>query len=100
MPQTYSQLHFHIVFSTKHRTPSIDVAWRERLWQYLGGIVNGEGGIPLQVGGVADHVHLLVTLLPRLTVSTFVQKVKAGSSGWVHERFPIAEFWWQAGYGA
>jgi REP element-mobilizing transposase RayT len=100
MPQTYSQLHFHIIFSTKNRTPSIDAAWRERLWQYMGGIVNGEDGIPLQIGGTADHVHLLVTLFPRHTLSTFLQKLKANSSGWVHEHFPKTEFWWQVGYGA
>jgi len=100
MAGTYSQLHYHVIFSTKDRAPAIDPFWRERLWQYLGGIVRGEGGIPLRIGGVADHVHLLMTLLPKHDVSTIVQKLKAESSGWVHRVFPQAGMWWQSGYGA
>jgi REP element-mobilizing transposase RayT len=100
MAGTFSQLHYHIIFSTKNRTPTIEPAWRERLWKYLGGIVEGEGGIPLRIGGVADHVHLLITLLPKHDVSSIVQKLKANSSGWVHKHFPGAGMWWQEGFGA
>jgi len=100
MAGTYSQLHFHIIFSTKDRTPTIEHSWQERLWQYIGGIIRGEGGIPLKIGGVADHVHLLITLKPKHDLSTLMQKLKAKSSGWVHEHFPKAGMWWQDGFGA
>jgi REP element-mobilizing transposase RayT len=97
MAGTFAQLQFHIIFSTKDRTPSIHPAWRPRFWEYLGGIVVGEGGTPLQIGGMADHVQLLVTLRPRHHLPDFIQKLKAGSSGWVHREFPEAGMWWQNG---
>ena len=101
MPQSYTCLHYHLVFSTKHREPTITPDIRTRLWDYLGGIVRGEGGIPLQVGGTADHVHLLITLRQTPALADFMRDLKAGASGWVHDTFPAAHsFAWQAGYGA
>ncbi len=100
MAGTFAQLHFHIIFSTKDRTQTIDATWRQRLWQYLGGIVSGEGGTPIQIGGTADHVHLLVTLRPKHHLPDIVQKLKSNSSGWVHHTFPNSGMWWQNGYGA
>jgi putative transposase len=100
MPQSYTCLHYHIVFSTKDRTPTITPEIRPRLWEYLAGIVRAQKGIPIQIGGTHDHIHLLVTLRQDLALSVFLRELKAGSSGWVHDTFPTAEFWWQAGYGA
>ena len=100
MAGTFTNLLYHIIFSTKDRLPSIQPEWRDRLWEYMGGIIRGEGGIALRIGGVADHVHLLVTLKPKHDVSTILQKLKSKSSGWVHELFPDSGMWWQEGYGA
>ena len=60
MPQTFTQLHYHIIFSTKHRAPLIHTSIQDRLWGYLGGILSGEGGHPIEIGGIEDHLHLLV----------------------------------------
>jgi REP element-mobilizing transposase RayT len=101
MPQSYTCLHYHLVFSTKNRGPSITPEIRQRLWEYLGGIVRNAGGIPIQIGGIEDHVHLLVTLRQQPALADFMRELKAGSSGWVHDTFPdTPEFWWQTGYGA
>ncbi|VTU02132.1 transposase is200-family protein : Transposase IS200-family protein OS=Rhodopirellula maiorica SM1 GN=RMSM_03164 PE=4 SV=1: Y1_Tnp [Gemmataceae bacterium] len=101
MPQTYTCLHYHLVFSTKHRLPTITPEIQPRLWDYLGGVVRGLGGTPLRVGGVEDHVHLLVTLRQEPALKDVLRDLKAGSSGWVHDTFPDArDFWWQTGYGA
>ncbi len=101
MPQSYTCLHYHLVFSTKNRLPSIVPEIRERLWDYLGGIVRNGGGIPIQIGGTEDHVHLLVTLRQLPALSDFMRELKAGSSGWVHDTFSEAvDLWWQTGYGA
>ena len=59
-PSTHLSLHYHVVFSTKDRTPIIAAAWRERLHAYLGGVVRNVEGVPEASGGVADHVHLLL----------------------------------------
>ena len=101
MPQSFTCLHYHLVFSTKHRSPLITPELRPRLWEYLGGMVRGLHGIPIQIGGIEDHVHLLVTLRQETALAVFMRELKAGSSRWVHDTFPaIAGFWWQAGYGA
>ena len=100
MPQTYTQLHYHLVFSTKQRQPTIVPAIRQRLWDYLGGIVRGEGGIPILVGGMPDHVHVLATLRQNQSLAEFMKKLKGQSSNWLHETFPDQSVWWQAGYGA
>jgi REP element-mobilizing transposase RayT len=101
MPQSYTCLHYHLVFSTKGRAPDITTEIRQRLWEYLGGIVNGAGGIPIQIGGTEDHVHLLVTLRQQPALADFMRELKAGSSGWIHHTFPAPkDFRWQTGYGA
>ena len=100
MPQSYTCLHYHLVFSTKGRAPSITPDIRPRLWEYLGGMVRGDGGIPVEIGGTDDHVHLLVTLRQHVALADFMRQLKAGSSSWVHDTFPSAGVWWQNGYGA
>lgn len=69
------------------------------LYGYLGGIVRNQGGIPLEIGGIEDHVHLLVGLTASHRLDHCMRELKAGSSGWVRrERDP--KFSWQNGYGA
>ena len=100
MASTFLALHYHIVFSTKDRAPLIDIAWRDRLHEYLGGTVAGLGGFAQGVGGVADHVHLLVGLKATHCLADFMRELKKASSVWVHEDSGVREFVWQEGYGA
>jgi len=95
-----SSLH-HCVFATKGREPSLRPEVRERLWPYLGGIARENGMKALAIGGVADHVHLLVSLPATMSVSKAMQLLKGNSSKWIHESFPaMGRFSWQEGYGA
>jgi len=73
---TYASLHYHIVFSTKHRTKFIQRSWEERLHEYIGGVVKGLDGFPQGVGGVEDHLHLLVGLKQTHRISDFVRELK------------------------
>src|SRR4029434_4778804 len=74
---------------------------RPRLYAYFGGVLRGEGGILMAAGGVADHVHLLAAINKELSVSEMLRKLKAGSSGWMHESYPdLARYGWQKGYVA
>lgn len=101
MSQSYVCLHYHLVFSTKNRVPTIRPEVESRLWEYLAGTVRGLGGAPIQVGGVEDHVHMLVTLRQEPALAAVLRDLKAASSGWVHDTFPeLRDFWWQGGYGA
>ena len=64
-------------------------------------LVSGLAGLPQGVGGVTDHVHLLVGLNKELAIAETLRTVKAGSSRWVHDTFAEQRsFAWQAGYGA
>src|SRR5438105_9084387 len=101
MSHSYTQLIYHIVFSTKERRPWIDAAIGPRLHEYLGGGIRGEGGTAIIVNGVADHVHILAKLRQDKAISEVLRTIKANSSGWVHETFPNCRaFAWQSGYGA
>jgi REP element-mobilizing transposase RayT len=100
MPSTYTSLHCHLIFSTKDRQPWITKNWRERLHAYLGGIVNGLNGVPLAIGGIEDHVHLLVGLRSSHRVDYFLRDLKADSSLWVHREIREQMFAWQRGYAA
>jgi putative transposase len=91
----------HVVFATAERRSAIHEEMQERLHAYLGGIARENGIEPLAVGGVTDHVHLLLSLPRTISVAKTVQLLKSGSSKWMHERFPGSRnFAWQEGYGA
>ena len=100
MPNTYTNLLFHIVYSTKYRKPLIQPSWQDELYGYMGGIIRAEKGILLVVGGIKDHVHMLAKLPPTIAVSDMLRLIKGNSSKWVNERPDVSYFEWQAGYGA
>lgn len=91
----------HVVFSTKDRRPLITPELEKELWPYLGGIARQNKMKALKVGGVADHVHILLTLPATMSISKAVQLIKGNSSKWIHETFSEhSSFEWQEGYGA
>ena len=96
---SYTNLLYHIVYATKERAPLITSALRPKLLQYLGGTVRGLDGIPIEINGISDHVHLLVRLRPTISVSEFLSKLKSSSSAWA-KRQTLGRFAWQARYGA
>ncbi|MFL6234360.1 MAG: IS200/IS605 family transposase [Thermoanaerobaculia bacterium] len=101
MANTFTNVLYHIVFSTKDRIPAIHGEMRERLYEYIGGIVRGERGVLLEIGGVPDHVHLMVKLKSDMAVAEMVRLMKSNSSKWLNERDGArAHFEWQTGYGA
>jgi REP element-mobilizing transposase RayT len=101
MSHSYTSSLYHCVFSTKDRGKIIDADLQSRLWPYLGGIVRDNRMKALAVGGVEDHVHLLLSLPSTMTIAMAMQLVKGGSSKWVHDTFPNKrDFAWQEGYGA
>jgi REP element-mobilizing transposase RayT len=101
MANTYTSLHYHIVFSTKNRERWIMPDIEQRIWAYLGGIAKDNKMQPIQIGGIEDHVHMLFGAPATLAPSKIAQVIKGGSSAWIHETFPAMRgFAWQDGYGA
>jgi REP element-mobilizing transposase RayT len=100
MPSTYLCLHYHLVFSTKDRLPLISTEWRDPLHDYLGGTLRGLDAFSETIGGVADHVHLLVGLKATHCLADVLREVKKASSIWVHKQSRLRPFVWQEGYAA
>ena len=101
MPDSYTNLLYHIVFSTKDRRPLITPEYELRLYDYLGGTIRKLGGISLELNGTKDHVHLLAKLRPNCALSDVLRDLKANAIGWMNLVFPsLRNFSWQRGYGA
>jgi REP element-mobilizing transposase RayT len=102
MTQSLVQDYKHFVFSTKRREPYlIDSAFRYEMHAYLGGWCERHDGVPLAIGGVQDHVHLLCRFPKSMTVEDFVREIKKSSSRWAKIRSRGRRpFYWQGGYGA
>ena len=98
---SYVSSYYHCVFSTKERQPLVPPELQDRLWPYLGGIARQNEMKAIEIGGVADHVHILLSLPSTLAIAKAMQLIKGGSSKWVHESFPEHRlFGWQVKYGA
>jgi REP element-mobilizing transposase RayT len=99
MPHTYTNFIYHVIFATKERAPFITNELKPRLYEYLGGTIRGLDGILLEIGGINDHIHLLIKLKPTIKFSDFMRELKANSSAWAN-RITNGSFEWQNGYGA
>jgi putative transposase len=100
MSSTHLSLHCHVIFGTKHQRPLIAPDWRPRFHGYLGGALRTLEVVPEAVGGVADHVHLLIGFRATHCLADIMRDVKRTSSAWVHETIGDKQFEWQDGYGA
>ena len=98
MANTYSQLFYHVIFSTKRREPLISADLRDDLYAYIGGIVRGRKSVLVEIGGMPDRLHLVIRARPDTSVAELVRLVKANSSKWVNERpSSSGRFGWQKG---
>jgi REP-associated tyrosine transposase len=101
MAGTYTNLLYHIVFSTKERRQLITSTIEEELYRYIGGIIRNQKGVQLDIGGVADHIHIFAKFKPTLSLSDAVRDIKANSSKWLNdEKAKIYKFGWQDGFAA
>jgi putative transposase len=100
MSQSLALVLVHFIFSTKERMPFLQSAeLRADTHSYLGGILCNLGCQPIQIGGVADHVHLLAGLSRNVSIAELIKELKTGSSKKIKATGPT-HFGWQTGYGA
>ena len=96
----YSEINFHITWHTKNNLPLINEQIEGRLYHYLTHkILETPGAILHAIGGVADHVHIGVSLPPNLLVSDWVGKLKGSSSHYINHEVKPKALEWQRGYG-
>jgi REP element-mobilizing transposase RayT len=100
MANTYSQIYLQIVFSVKGRQNLIQKKWKDELYKYICGIVNGKQQKVFAIGGISDHIHVLISIKPNIAVSELVKEIKTNSSKWINEkRYVMGKFQWQEGFG-
>ena len=100
MGRTFTNLLAHLVFSTKDREPLIVPELKPELYAYLGGLTRELRGKSYGINGTSDHIHMLISLPPAVSISEALRFIKSNSSGWVHDKWPRRSFAWQLGYGA
>lgn len=101
MSDTYTQIRIHIIFSTRNRKPLISEIHREEVERYMAGICSALNQKLLAVYCMPDHTHVLVGMRPDITISEFVQKLKANSSRFINQKGWLqSDFAWQKGFGA
>src|SRR5262249_10823051 len=101
MAQTLTKLLVHVVFSTKHRAPLVAPSISDELHKYLSGIARNHESPVIAIGGMPDHVHLLVSQSKNIAIATLLQNLKKDSSKWIKTKGrEFAGFAWQEGYGA
>ena len=98
---TFTQIYYHIVFSTKNREPVLCADGREELFRYIWGIIRNKNSHIYRINAVEDHLHILSSLHPTVALADFIKDIKVASNGWIKERQPFPHFnSWQDGYGA
>ena len=102
MSQSLTQIYLHIVYSTKLRQPFLkSKALRDQTFAYLAGVCKRYEWPALIIGGVEDHVHLLVRFSKNVRLADFIRELKRDSSKWVKDQpTGMTDFHWQSGYGA
>jgi len=98
---TYTQICYHIVFSTKDREPVLKADRREELFRYVWGILQKRQSHLYRINGMEDHLHILTSLHPAVSLAGLVKDIKTGSSWWIKEKSAFRMFsHWQDGYAA
>ena len=90
----------HFIWSTAKREPMIRPEWEERIYPFIGGILNNHKAKLLCVGGMEDHLHVFASLPSTLTLADAANVMKANSSRFVHDELGDQRFGWQTGYAA
>lgn len=101
MADSFAQILVHLTFHTKGTAPLILEEHLPRVFEYIGGVIRSQKGIPFAVGGRPDHIHCLTTLPKTASLSDYVMNIKKGTSKWIKtidSRY--SDFSWQDGYGA
>lgn len=100
MANSYHQIYIHVVFSTKNRERLIREPLKTDLLKYINGIIQNNESKPISLNSHLDHVHLLIGLSPKVSISDLIRDIKSNSSKWVNEnRKSLGKFSWQSGYG-
>lgn len=101
MANTYTQIHLQLVFAVQDRLSLIQHSWKDELYKYITGIIQTNEHKTMIINGMPDHIHILIGMRPKQSLSDLMQDIKGGSSTWINKKnFVNGKFSWQEGYGA
>ena len=100
MSKSYYGIYLHIVFAVKDRICLISPVHEENIHSYIAGIIRNKGHVPMKVGGVDNHVHILLSYNPaKELIPNLVKDIKVASTSYINgERMTKCLFGWQKGY--
>ena len=101
MANTYTQIYIQYVFAVQNRMSLINNTWKNELYKYTTGIIQNNNHKLMSIGGMADHLHIFVSMNPKQAPSDLMYELKRSSSLWINEnKFVFGKFSWQEGFGA
>jgi len=101
MANTYTKIYLQLVFAVQDRASLIQSGWKDELYKYITGIVQGNKHKLIAINGMPDHLHVFVGYKPHQLIPDLLQDIKGSSSGWINSRKLVnGKFSWQEGYGA
>ena len=101
MSNTYTQIYIMFVFTVKYRQKLITAKHEQEIHKYLASIVKAHSRKFFCINGAEDHIHILASIKPNISISDLMREVKCNSSKWINEKGWYGDkFSWQRGYGA
>ena len=97
---THTQLLYHLVFSTKHREPTMVLDQKKRLFAYIHHLLTNKNCHLYRINGVEDHLHILTHVHPFISISSLIKDIKLAADEFIKKEnlFPKIKGW-QDGYG-
>ena len=100
MANTYIKIYLHIVFAVKNRAAMLLPTCRDKVHAYMTSALRGMGHVPIIVGGVSDHVHILMSYTPTQPLADMIRDLKINTTKFINgQRLVSSHFAWQSGYG-
>ena len=99
MSQSFYRLYYHVIWGTKYREKTITPEIEKLLKEYIPKKIKGGGGTFMALDMTTDHLHLLTSIPPKVSVAEFVHKIKGSSSHLINLSLERRTFYWQSGYG-
>ena len=97
---TFSALYYHLIWSTKNREKMIFEADEQHLYKYINATIKKLQGVVLNINGMPDHVHLLISIRPSVSIPDFVKNIKVSSTKMMRQKNQsLNRFEWQNSYG-
>lgn len=98
---SYNQLLYQIVFGTRHHENVMIKSGREKLYEYIDGLLRNKKCKPYKINGVSDHLHIITDIHPSIAIADLIKDIKLATSLKIREENWFPHFsYWQKGYSA